>query len=915
MKLSRSLARRCSAVLALLLLPTADLSAQGASRPWLTNLYEPFINAPTQLLAEYQSRPQGVQDRRPRLSWSLLYSERAQRQTAYRVIVSSSLNLLALDIGDLWDSGKVSSSRSTNVAYGGVPLADTREYYWKVMVWDRNDMPGPWSVEEPLGTGIFPGFWTASHIWDGTTGANNYCYLRKRFSISKQIRLAKLHVSAHDDYKLFINGEFVGRGPAQSDPYDRQLYNSYEISDRLVMGDNVIAAVGHYHGAGAGCGVLGTPAFILQSEIKFIDQSRLVLVSDASWKVLDATAYDEQAPFRGPAFAQATGVERFDARNEPQGWTQFGFDDSTWIPATVVTPGYNLVAQVADRQEIEEILPPIQVIRPVPGIHVVDFGRNISGYVRLVMRDFLEGDEVFILYSEQLNNDRIVRDRNGITNYYDHYICNSDPVQVFEPDIKYQGFRYVEIEGYWPGLDAADISALYVHTQLPGPARFECSSALFNEIFDISLQSQKNSTQGLLANGPQREQTQYAVDGVIQGLNLAYNFPDPRLMRKFVYDLWNSNPGAGIIFDKHPSQTGQIVPEWILHWPIALWNQYLFHDDQLLLEEMFPNLQSLINTFELFRDTGGTNLLSDLPGLSIGDAPDDIIDQSGSASTIQNCLYYRTLMIAADVAEALGIAGWPGAYRTAAGQVKDGINAHLFDGVDRYVDSLGGTQYHSLPSVFALYFDIVPAARQQAVLDRVKSLGFEPSVYGGFYLIDMLYKYDQGAYVHDLIHQNQSHWGRMVAEGATTTWEAWDSLQSLCQGRSAYPMKFFKSGILGIEPTAPAFETFRVRPATGGGLTFAEGGVPTLKGGIDVKWIKTGSGVDLSVRVPVNTEGEVHVPIDALANPVIVDDQTVIWSNGTFLGGTVGVSYVGVEGDYVVFQLQSGRYRLVSIGS
>ena len=907
-------------LLALQLLLCGSLSAQvvtgtnPAPPSTLVGSGGSITDQPEQLLVEYQSQPLGIQTRMPRLSWVIRFPGRAQRQTAYRVLVSSSLNLISLGIGDLWDSGKTVSARSTNVPYGGVPLADGREYYWKVMIWDRNDVPGPWSFDQVLGTGIFPGHWTASHIWDGTTEGNNYCYLRTRISISKQIRLAKVYVSAHDDYKLFINGVLVGRGPAQSDPFDRQLYNTYDIAGFLSLGANVIAAVGHYHGAGAGCGVLGTPAFVLQGEIKFTDQSTLPLNTDSTWKVLATTAYDEQAPFRGPAFAMATGVERFVADNEPLGWTLVGFDDSQWNNAVVVTPGYNLESQTVGPQELERVLHPVLVTQPVSGVDLIDFGENISGYIRLVMNDFDQGDVVTVSYSEVLSNGRIVRDRNGITNYYDQYVCSNDPVQIWEPDIKYQGFRYVELEGYWTGFTPDKLTALYVHTKLPRRSHFECSSDLLNRVFEICVQSQKNSAQGVLASGPQREQTQYAVDGVIQGLNIAYNFPDPGLMRKFVYDLWDSNPGAGIIFDKHPSQTGQIVPEWILHWPIALWNQYLFHDDLLLLEEMFPNLQSLIATFEAFRDVGGTNLLSDVPGLSIGDAPDDNIDANGSASTIQNCLYYNALRIAADIAEVLGVPGWPGVYRNAADQIKDGINAHLFNGVDRYIDSLGGTQFHALASVFPLSLGIVSPGNQQAVLNYVKGLGFEPSVYGGYYLIDLLYKFDQGEHVYDLIHQNQTHWGHMLDQGATTTWEAWDAGRSRSHGWSAYPMKFFKSGILGVEPTLPAYEAFRVRPRTGGGLTYAEGSIPTLKGSIFVRWTKTATGVWLLVFAPVNTQAEVHVPIGSLTNPIIKDGQTVIWANGTFTGGTVGVSYVGVDGDYVVFNVLSGRYVLEAIG-
>jgi hypothetical protein len=54
-------------------------------------------------------------------------SPRGIRQTAYRIVVASSEGLLKKDQGDLWDSGRVTSDESVNVAYAGKPLESDRE--------------------------------------------------------------------------------------------------------------------------------------------------------------------------------------------------------------------------------------------------------------------------------------------------------------------------------------------------------------------------------------------------------------------------------------------------------------------------------------------------------------------------------------------------------------------------------------------------------------------------------------------------------------------------------------------------------------------------------------------------------------------------------------------------------------------
>jgi alpha-L-rhamnosidase len=94
-----------------------------------------------ELRCEYRSNPLGIDVVRPRLSWIIESTDRGERQTAYRVLVASSPERLAQDEGDLWDSGKVASDRSTQIDYEGRPLTSHQWCLWKVRVWDRRDQP------------------------------------------------------------------------------------------------------------------------------------------------------------------------------------------------------------------------------------------------------------------------------------------------------------------------------------------------------------------------------------------------------------------------------------------------------------------------------------------------------------------------------------------------------------------------------------------------------------------------------------------------------------------------------------------------------------------------------------------------------------------------------------------------------
>jgi len=140
----RTLTAIAAGAVTLLLLATAGVQGSPAGSP--VTVTEPRV--------EYRDDPLGVEARRPRLSWKLASGERAQRQTAYRVLVASSPDRLANGDGDVWDSGKVASSRSHLVEYGGPELEGRTAYHWKVMVWDGEGRESAWSEPATWDMGV-----------------------------------------------------------------------------------------------------------------------------------------------------------------------------------------------------------------------------------------------------------------------------------------------------------------------------------------------------------------------------------------------------------------------------------------------------------------------------------------------------------------------------------------------------------------------------------------------------------------------------------------------------------------------------------------------------------------------------------------------------------------------------------------
>ncbi|HEY1077733.1 MAG TPA: family 78 glycoside hydrolase catalytic domain [Fontimonas sp.] len=118
---------------------------------------------PTQLRAEYMREPLGIDVAQPRLDWRRPALGSDGRQSAYRIRVADSV--AALEAAPLWDSGKIASAASHQVAYGGPALSARTRYWWQVQTWDGADRVSGWSAPAWLETGLLqPQDWQAQWI-------------------------------------------------------------------------------------------------------------------------------------------------------------------------------------------------------------------------------------------------------------------------------------------------------------------------------------------------------------------------------------------------------------------------------------------------------------------------------------------------------------------------------------------------------------------------------------------------------------------------------------------------------------------------------------------------------------------------------------------------------------------------------
>lgn len=90
----------------------------------------------------------------PRFSWLLQSDSRGAKQSACRILCSSTKEQIQQNIGDLWDSSKTPSSAHTLIPYAGNALEEMHRYWWKVLVWDSMSNSFKESAESWFETGI-----------------------------------------------------------------------------------------------------------------------------------------------------------------------------------------------------------------------------------------------------------------------------------------------------------------------------------------------------------------------------------------------------------------------------------------------------------------------------------------------------------------------------------------------------------------------------------------------------------------------------------------------------------------------------------------------------------------------------------------------------------------------------------------
>ena len=306
-------------------------------------LYAPVATAqassPAVLRVDDMTTPLGIDDAQPRFSWQLRDSRQDARQSAYRLLVASKPELLAVGKADVWDSGRVASEQSVGIQYAGPVIAPSTRYYWKVLVWDQAGEPAPESPVSWWESGLLKQEWRAKWIgyetaeeaavrhapagWIASPDqipmpdaqaspagkpAEQHVAFRQTVTVTKPVHSATLYATAQDTVSAWINGVQVMTASPYP-PWRQFPWKKFVRADAaaaLATGANTIAIEQvHYLQPGEKAASLPMIATLF---VEYADGGSEVIASGTSWKT---------------AFEAALG------------WQQKSFDDAGWKNAVV----------------------------------------------------------------------------------------------------------------------------------------------------------------------------------------------------------------------------------------------------------------------------------------------------------------------------------------------------------------------------------------------------------------------------------------------------------------------------------------------------------------------------------------------------------------------------------------------------
>ena len=744
-------------------------------------------------------------------------------------------------------------------------------------------------------------------------------YLRKPFVAGKKVARATLYATALGVYELHLNGKRVGDdvlSPGWTDYKKRVHYHTYDVTERVTKGDNVLGAIlgdGWYAGYFSYQGkreLYGPhPRLRVQLDLVFDDGSKQSIVTDDTWKAT-------YGPEREGDLLMGSA---YDARlaKKVAGWAGGSkkFDDSAWRRVTVDdTINVNVQPHPGEPVTIHERLPAKKITEPVAGTYVFDLGQNLVGWTRLKLRGQKPGTKITLRHAEMLNPDgtlylTALRGARAM----DTYITRGGSEETWEPKFTFHGFRYVAVDGLSSKPAVDTIEGVVVHTEMTRTGHFESSNKLVNQLHHNIIWGQKGNYLEVPTDCPQRdERLGWTGDAQFFINTAAYNFDVAAFFKKWLIDLVQDAQHAdGTFADVAPDVLGG---HGNVAWgdagiicPHAIWRVY---GDTKIIRDHYAAMSRYIAFLEKnHKDyVRGVGAYGDWLNL----------DDKTKPEVIGTAYFSHVARLMSEMAEAIDKPDDAKRFGKLADAVRAAWIKH-FLAPDGSITDSGQTGY-----ALAFTMDLLPSDKRAAVSEHFrkaierKNNHLATGFIGTPRLLPALTRAGHTDLAYKLfLNETFPSWLFQVTLGATTMWERWDGWTPdkgfQDPGMNSFNHYGFGSvgewmygtaGGIETEPGGVAFKKIILRPRPDG-LQFVKTRYDSIRGRIACEWRKDTEqgGLRVKLTVPPNTTATAYIP---------AADAASITESGKPTTEVEGVKFLWTEGGNVVLRLQSGTYDFVA---
>jgi len=718
-------------------------------------------------------------------------------------------------------------------------------------------------------------------------------HFRKEFNLAGKPDKFVIHVSADNRYKLYVNGQEIGDGPARGDLWHWR-FETFDIASYLVPGENLLAAVvWNFADHVPYAQITYETAFLLQGD----SQLEAAVNTDSTWKVTENTAY---SPI--PVSASTTGVftvvgptDRMDGEKYLWGWEQRDFDDRAWKPAVIVSPAtprcirwmeshWHLVPRMIP--PMEKKLQPSPILRRASGIEagenlfrkgnklvipanskatlLLDQTHLTTAYPEITVSGGRDA-EISLTYAEALvdargkkaHRDRI--DGMQLLGYADQFKADGGENRLFST-LWFRTFRYIQLEVQTAGepLTIESLRSRFVGYPFGQNASFASGDPALDRIWEVGWRTARLCAGETYFDCPYYEQLNYVGDTRIQALISLYVSGDDRLMRKAITQFDDSRIPDGLTQSRYPSYVTQVIPPYSLFW-IAMVHDYWMHrDDEQFVRSFMPGVRSVIGWYE--NHLTANDLLGNMPWWNFVDWAEEYDAgvcpgaDRGETSVISLQFVYA-LRYAEELAGKFGMPGEAEYYRSLADRITAAVKKHCWsEKRGLLAETPEKKQFSQHANIMAILVDLIDQDKQQGLLEKIiteKNL-IQCTFYYRFYLIRALKKVGLGNRYLDLLKP----WHDMIKTGLTTFAETPEPTRSDCHAWSASPLYEFLATVCGIEPATPGFERVRIAPQLGK-LKMIAAEFPHHDGNIACRLEKTGGeGISGEITLPDGLYGE-----------------------------------------------------------